>query len=105
MAKNVNDATFKKEVLDEGLPVLVDFWAAWCGPCTRLAPVIEYIAKKYEGKMRVCKLNVDEAPKTASRYDVMSIPTCVIFKKGRVVDKVVGALPQEELEEVIKPHI
>ena len=105
MGININDANFKQEVLEESLPVLVDFWAVWCGPCLRLAPVIEQIAKEYKGKLKVCKLNVDDAPKTAASYEVMSIPTLAIFKKGKVVDKIVGALPKKELESAIKPHI
>ena len=105
MGININDSNFKKEVLEESLPVLVDFWAVWCGPCLRLAPVIEQISKEYQGKLKVCKLNVDDAPKTAADYEVMSIPTIAIFKKGKVVDKFVGALPKSELEAVIKPHI
>jgi len=105
MGININDNNFKQEVLEESLPVLVDFWAEWCGSCRMVAPVVEQIAKEYKGKLKVCKLNVDEAPKTASSYDVMSIPTLVIFKKGKVVDKIVGALPKKELESAIKPHI
>jgi len=105
MGININDANFKQEVLEESLPVLVDFWAVWCGPCLRLAPVIEQIAKEYKGKLKVCKLNVDDAPKTASSYEVMSIPTLAIFKNGKVVKKVVGALPKTELESMIKPHV
>jgi len=105
MGININDSNFKKEVLEESLPVLVDFWAVWCGPCLRLAPVIEQISKEYQGKLKVCKLNVDDAPKTAADYEVMSIPTIAIFKKGKVVDKFVGALPKAELEAAIKPYI
>ena len=105
MGININDSNFKQEVLEESLPVLVDFWAAWCGPCLRLAPVIEQISKEYKGKLKVCKLNVDDSPKTASSYDIMSIPTLAIFKNGKVIDKIVGALPKAELETAIKPHI
>lgn len=105
MGININDANFKQEVLEESLPVLVDFWAVWCGPCLRLAPTIEQIAKEYKGKLKVCKLNVDDAPKTAASYEIMSIPTLAIFKNGKVVDKFVGALPKAELENAIKPHI
>jgi len=82
MGININDINFKQEVLEESLPVLVDFWAEWCGPCRMVAPVVEQIAKEYKGKLKVCKLNVDEAPKTASSYGIMSIPTLAIFKKG-----------------------
>jgi len=105
MEIKANDKNFKQEVLESDLPVLVDFWATWCGPCLMVAPVVEQIAKKYKGKLKVCKLNVDEAPETASDYGIMSIPTLAIFKKGKVADKIVGALPKEELEVAIKPHI
>ncbi len=105
MEIKVNDKNFKQEVLESDLPVLVDFWATWCGPCLMVAPVVEQIAKKYKGKLKVCKLNVDESPETASDYSIMSIPTLAIFKKGKVADKFIGALPKEELEAAIKPHI
>ena len=105
MGINANDKNFKQEVLKSDLPVLVDFWAVWCGPCLMAAPAVEQIAKEYKGKLKVCKLNVDEAPKTASNYGIMSIPTLAIFKKGKIVDKVIGALPKAELEATIKKHI
>lgn len=105
MGIDINDSNFKAEVLEESLPVLVDFWAVWCGPCLRLAPLIEEIAKDYKGKLKVCKLNIDESPKTASGCDIMSIPTLAIFKKGKVVDKIIGALPKAELESAIKRHV
>jgi len=87
------------------LPVLVDFWAEWCMPCRIVAPVVEAIAKKYKGKLKVCKVNVDEAPATSSEYGIMSIPTLAIFKNGKVADKIIGALPEAELEASIKLHI
>ena len=105
MEININDANFKQEVLESDVPVLVDFWAQWCAPCHMVAPVVEEIAKKYKGKLKVCKINVDEAPNTASKYGIMSIPTLAIFKNGKVADKVVGALPKSELEPMIKKHI
>jgi thioredoxin 1 len=105
MGINVNDSDFKQEVLEEDLPVLVDFWAVWCGPCIRFAPVIEQIANEYKGKIKVCKLNVDEAPKTASSYGIMNIPTLAIFKNGKVVDKIIGALPKVEIKIMIDKHI
>jgi len=105
MEVTVNDSNFKEEVLESDIPALVDFWAQWCGPCLMVAPVLKEIAEEYKGKLKVCKVNVDDAPNTASKYGVMSIPTLAIFKDGKVVDKVVGALPKAELEPTIKKHI
>lgn len=105
METRVNDGNFEQEVLEADIPVLVDFWAEWCMPCLMVAPVVEEMAKEYQGKLKVCKLNVDEAPSIASGYGIMSIPSLVIFKKGKAVDKVVGALPKSELEKAIKPHL
>ncbi|MCK4437315.1 thioredoxin [bacterium] len=105
MEVEVTDANFKEEVLDSNLPVLVDFWAVWCAPCSMVAPVVEEIAKEYEGKLKVCKLNVDEAAAAASEYGIMSIPTLAIFKNGQIVEKIIGAVPKTALEEKIKPHI
>jgi len=105
MEIKVTDSNFKQEVLDSKLPILVDFWADWCIPCRMVAPTVEKIAKEYKGKLKVCKLNVDEAPKTASHYGIMSIPTLAIFKDGKVVDKIVGAIPKSELEVTVKKYI
>lgn len=99
----LTDANFKQEVLDSELPCLVDFWAPWCGPCLMVAPVLKEIAEEYQGKLKVCKLNVDEARQTASEYGIMSIPTLLIFKDGRVINKVIGAVPKSTIEDVIKP--
>jgi len=105
MGITLTDQNFKTEILESELPCLVDFWAPWCGPCKTVGPIIDEIAKEYEGKIKVGKLNVDEAQKTATEYSVMSIPTISIFKNGERVDTVVGALPKEWLEEKIKPFI
>ena len=105
MEVKVNDANFKQEVLESDIPVLVDFWAQWCMPCHMVAPAVKEIAKEYQGKLKVCKLNVDEGRNTASSHGIMSIPTLVIFKNGEVVDKILGAVPKTELEAAIKPHI
>ena len=97
----VNDENFKQEVLEADVPVLVDFWADWCGPCKMIAPTIEEIAKEYSGKVKVCKLNVEEGPQTASSYSVMNIPTLIIFKNGEAVDKVIGAVPKGDIVDKI----
>jgi thioredoxin 1 len=105
MEVKITDSNFKQAVLESSIPVLVDFWAEWCGPCQMVAPAVKEIAKQYEGRLKVCKLNVDEAAMIASIYGVMSIPTLAIFKNGQIVDKVIGAVPKKELERAIKPHI
>jgi len=88
----VTDRDFEKEVLKAEMPVLVDFWAAWCGPCRIIAPIIEEIAQEMEGKVKVCKLNVDENPVTPGKYGIRAIPTLIIFKKGEPVEVIVGAV-------------
>ena len=105
MEISVTDVNFEQEVLRSDIPVLVDFWAEWCMPCKMVAPSVEAIAEEYKGRLKVCKLNVDEGPRTAAAYGVMSIPTLAIFKNGEIVDKVIGALPKSALETAIKPHI
>ena len=105
MEVKVNDENFKKEVLESELPCLVDFWAGWCMPCRMVAPTVEAIAKEYKGKLKICKLNVDEAPETASTYGIMSIPTLAFFKNGKVANKVIGVVSKSELEAAIKPYI
>ena len=98
---HLTDSNFQTEVLSSDLPVVVDFWAAWCGPCRMVAPIIEELSKDYEGKVKVGKLDVDEAPQTASRYGIMSIPTVVFFKQGKIMGQVVGALGKAELKKKI----
>jgi thioredoxin 1 len=94
---NVTDATFADEVLGSDLPVLVDFWAEWCPPCHRLAPVLEELAAEYEGRVRIVKLDVDANPDTTRTYGVLSMPTLTVFRKGEVVSQVVGAQPKGRL--------
>jgi len=98
MVMDVSDQTFDNEVIKSTLPVLVDLWASWCGPCRMLAPVIESLAGKYDGKIKFCRVNVDDNPQTAAKYKVMSIPTVMFFKGGEVVGTVVGAVSEQALE-------
>lgn len=102
---HVSDATFKDEVLNSEEPVLVDFWATWCGPCRMVAPVVEEIAGDTEGKLKVAKLDVDANVVTSSEYRIMSIPTLMVFKGGKVVDKLVGFMPKDAMMNVINKHI
>jgi len=105
MEKHLKNENFNQEVLESNVPVLVDFWAEWCGPCRMVAPGVSSLAKEYQGKLKVCKVNVDEASDVAGKYGVMSIPTFAIFKGGEIVDTFVGALSQQALVEKIKPYI
>jgi len=97
MPQAVTDADFEKEVLQAKLPVLVDFWAPWCGPCKAMLPVIEEVAKSYEGKVKVVKVNVDENSETPAKYNVMSIPTFVIFVQGKPVKSFIGVKSKEDV--------
>lgn len=98
MALDFTQDNFEKEVLQAKLPVLVDFWAEWCPPCRLLAPVVEKLAKGYKGKIKIGKLNVDENQAIAEKYQVMSIPTLIFFKEGKMVDKLLGAQPEEVIK-------
>lgn len=101
----VTDSNFKEEVLENEAPVLVDFWAPWCGPCRMVAPVVDEIAEQYEGKVKVVKLNTDENPNVASQYGIRSIPTLMIFKGGQRVDMVVGAVPKTTLANTLEKYL
>ncbi len=105
MALQLTDATFENEVLKSDVPVLVDFYADWCGPCKMIAPSIEQLATEYDGKAKVVKLDVDANGATAQNYRVMSIPTLLIFKGGQVVDTIVGAVPKATLAEKLNAQI
>lgn len=108
MSKNikiVNKYNFDNEVLNADKPVLVDFWAAWCGPCRMVAPVIDQLADEYDGKLSIAKVNVDENPELAGRYDIMSIPSVFLFNKGSKVDGVIGARPKKIFDDMLKRYI
>ena len=99
---HVNDKNFAEEVLNEDLPVLVDFWATWCGPCRSISPIIEELAKEFTGRVKVTKLNVDESPATPSQYGVRGIPTLILFKGGKILDQIIGAVPKARLMAMIE---
>ena len=100
--EEIGENAFQSEVLESDILVLVDFWAPWCGPCRTIAPTVEEIAKKFSGKIKVAKMNVDENRATPGNYGIMSIPTLIIFKNGEIVERIVGVVPQSRLEEVVQ---
>ncbi len=101
----LTDANFQTEVLKSDLPVLVDFWAVWCGPCKMIAPVVEQVAKEYDGKLKVGKVDVDANQQTAMNFGIRSIPTLLVFKGGKVVDQIVGAVPKGALTDRLSRHL
>lgn len=103
--KTLSDDNFSESVLNKEGFALVDFWAPWCGPCRMVGPIIEELAEDYNGKISVGKLNVDENERTAAKYQVMSIPTVLLFKNGEIVDKLVGAMPIDRYEEMLDKHL
>jgi thioredoxin 1 len=104
-AQAVTDQDFDQEVLRSPVPVLVDFWAAWCGPCRIVAPTVDQLASEYAGKLKVVKVDVDQSIEVSARYGVMSIPTLMVFKNGQMVEKMIGALPKPALLAKLTPHL
>ncbi len=98
----ISDSNFESEVVKSDVPVLVDFWAPWCGPCKAIAPIVEEISSTYEGKIKVGKMNVDENQSTTMKYGIRSIPTIIMFKGGEAVDQIIGAVPKGEIEKVVE---
>ena len=102
---HVSDSSFEQDVLKSNVPVLLDFWAEWCGPCKMIAPMLDQIAAEYAGKVLVAKMNVDENPKTPMKFSVRGIPTLILFKNGQVAKQVVGALPKARLQQELEPAL
>ena len=103
--QEVSDTSFESDILKSSVPVLVDFWAPWCGPCRTVGPIVDELANQYAGKIKVAKVNVDESQQVAFQYQVTSIPTFILFKNGRVADRVLGALPRSEFVRFIDRNI
>ncbi|GJM17159.1 MAG: thioredoxin [Thermodesulfobacteriota bacterium] len=101
----VSDSNFESEVVKSEVPVLVDFWAPWCGPCRAIAPIVEEISSSYEGKIKVGKMNVDENQATTMKFGIRSIPTIIMFKDGEAVDQIIGAVPKGEIERVVEKSL
>ncbi|WP_022850203.1 thioredoxin [Limisalsivibrio acetivorans] len=105
MAVELNESSFQSEVLESDVPVVVDFWAVWCGPCRMLTPTIEALAGEYEGKIKVAKVNVDENQQLAAKYGIMSIPTVMVFNEGKVAEQFIGVQPKGVYEDAVKKYI
>ncbi len=102
MAEQVSDSTFEASVLKSDLPVLVDFWAPWCGPCRAVGPIVDEVAGEFEGRIRVFKMNVDENPATPTKFGIRAIPTLIVFKNGEAVEQRTGALPKDQIVQLLQ---
>ena len=102
---HLTEKNFDEEVINSPIPVLVDFWAEWCGPCRMISPIVDELAQELSGKLKVAKVNVDEAQEVAAKFGIMSIPTLLVFKKGKVVSQIVGAMPKDQLLAKLNPSL
>jgi len=102
---HLNDSNFNSQVISSEVPVLVDFWAEWCGPCKKMAPVVDELSKEYTGKVKIAKVNVDSGKEAAAKFGIMSIPTFILFKNGKVVKQIIGVVSKDELKSVIDRSI
>lgn len=105
LVQDVSDAQFAQQVLQSNKLTLVDFWAEWCGPCKAIAPIVNDIATAYEGKLNVMKMNIDDNPETPNQFQIKGIPTLILFKDGQMIDQIVGAVPKDRLETMLKKHV
>ena len=105
LIKHITDQSFSTDVLTADKPVLVDYWAEWCGPCKMIAPILDEVAREYAGKLKVAKLNIDDNQKTPGEYGIRGIPTLMLFKGGKVVERIVGAQPKESILAKVMPHL
>lgn len=101
----ISDQSFDADVLKSDLPVLVDFWAPWCGPCRLIGPIVEELSNEFDGKVKVVKLNTDDNPQTATQYHISGIPSLLLFKDGQVADQLVGAVPKDRIQNMISQHV